>query len=210
MTIRVVLADDHSVVRKGVREFLEEEPDIEVVGEATDGQQAVEQAVELQPDVVVMDIKMPELSGVDATKRIRRDAPRVRVLALTAYDDDPYIFGLLEAGASGYVLKTAESSELIRAIRAVAAGQSALDPAIAPRIMARIAQPGSEALTDRELEVLRLAARGLTNKQIGHDLDISDRTVQNHLANIYGKLGVASRTEAVTAALQRGLFRLGD
>lgn len=210
MTIRVVLADDHSVVRKGVREFLEEEPDIQVVGEATDGQQAVEQAVELQPDVVVMDIKMPELSGVDATKRIRRDAPRVRVLALTAYDDDPYIFGLLEAGASGYVLKTAESSELIRAIRAVAAGQSALDPAIAPRIMARIAQPGSEALTDRELEVLRLAARGLTNKQIGHDLDISDRTVQNHLANIYGKLGVASRTEAVTAALQRGLFRLGD
>lgn len=212
MAIRVVLADDHSVVRKGVREFLEEEPDIDVIGEASDGLQAVELATELQPDVVVMDIKMPQLSGVDATKRIRSAAPKVRVLALTAYDDDPYIFGLLEAGASGYVLKTAESSELIRAIRAVAAGQSALDPAIAPRIIARIAQPApvAESLTERELEVLRLAARGLTNKQIGHDLDISDRTVQNHLANIYAKLGVASRTEAVTAALQRGMLRLGE
>jgi DNA-binding NarL/FixJ family response regulator len=212
MAIRVVLADDHSVVRKGVREFLEEEPDIDVIGEASDGLQAVELATELQPDVIVMDIKMPQLSGVDATKRIRSAAPKVRVLALTAYDDDPYIFGLLEAGASGYVLKTAESSELIRAIRAVAAGQSALDPAIAPRIIARVAQPApvAESLTERELEVLRLAARGLTNKQIGHDLDISDRTVQNHLANIYAKLGVASRTEAVTAALQRGMLRLGE
>lgn len=211
MAIRVVLADDHSVVRKGVREFLEEEPDIDVVGEAGDGLQAVELAVELQPDVMVMDIKMPDLSGVDATRRIRKEAPKVRILALTAYDDDPYIFGLLEAGASGYVLKTAESRELIRAIRTVAAGQSALDPVIASRLMARVQQPTStEALTDRELEVLRLAARGLTNKQIGHDLDISDRTVQNHLANIYTKLGVASRTEAVTEALQRGLFRLGE
>jgi DNA-binding NarL/FixJ family response regulator len=212
MAIRVVLADDHSVVRKGVREFLEEEPDIDVIGEASDGLQAVALATELQPDVIVMDIKMPQLSGVDATKRIRSVAPKVRVLALTAYDDDPYIFGLLEAGASGYVLKTAESSELIRAIRAVASGQSALDPAIAPRIIARIAQPAptNETLTERELEVLRLAARGLTNKQIGYDLDISDRTVQNHLANIYAKLGAASRTEAVTEALQRGMLRLGE
>ncbi|HEX6291648.1 MAG TPA: response regulator transcription factor [Herpetosiphonaceae bacterium] len=212
MAIRVVLADDHSVVRKGVREFLEEEPDIEVIGEASDGLQAVALATALQPDVIVMDIKMPQLSGVDATRRIRSAAPKVRVLALTAYDDDPYIFGLLEAGASGYVLKTAESSEMIRAIRTVAAGHSALDPAIAPRIIARVAHPAqpAETLTERELEVLRLAARGLTNKQIGHDLDISDRTVQNHLANIYAKLEVASRTEAVTAALQRGLLRLGE
>lgn len=212
MTIRVVLADDHSVVRKGVREFLEEEPDIDVLGEAGDGLQAVELAIALQPDIVVMDIKMPGLTGVDATKRIRKEAPNVRVLALTAYDDDPYIFGLLEAGASGYVLKTAESRELVRAIRTVAAGQSALDPAIAGRIMARVQQPysGGEALTEREMEVLKLAARGLTNKQIGYDLDISDRTVQNHLANIYTKLGVASRTEAVTEALQRGLFKLGE
>lgn len=210
MTIRVVLVDDHSVVRKGVRDFLEEEPDIEVVGEASDGLQAVDLAIQLQPDVVVMDIKMPRLSGVDATRRIRVTAPKVRVLALTAYDDDPYVFGLLEAGAAGYVLKTAESRELVRAIRSVASGHSALDPAIAPRILQRVSQPiaSTEALTERELEVLRLAARGLTNKQIGYDLDISDRTVQNHLANVYAKLGVASRTEAVTEALRRGLFQL--
>jgi DNA-binding NarL/FixJ family response regulator len=212
VAIKVLLADDHSVVRKGVREFLEDEPDIEVVGEAGNGLEAVDLAGALRPDVVVMDIKMPGLSGVEATRRIRAEAPDVRVLALTAYDDDPYVFGLLEAGASGYVLKTAESRELIRAIRAVAAGQSALDPAIAPRLIARVAQQGSadETLTDREIEVLRLAARGLTNKQIGHDLAISDRTVQNHLANIFAKLGVASRTEAVTDALQRGVIRLGE
>jgi DNA-binding NarL/FixJ family response regulator len=211
MAIRVLLADDHGVVRKGVRDFLEEEPDLDVVGEASDGAQAVDMALALQPDVVVMDIKMPQLSGIEATKRIKAAAPQVRVLALSAYDDDPYVWGLLEAGASGYVLKTAESRELISAIRAVAAGRSALDPQIAPRIIARAARPtASSDLTDREREVLSLAARGLTNKQIGHDLDISDRTVQNHLANIYGKLNVQSRTEAVTAALQRGLIQLGE
>ena len=212
MAIKVLLADDHSVVRKGVREFLEDEPDIEVVGEAVNGTEAVDLAGALRPDVVVMDIKMPGLSGVEATRRIRADLPEVRVLALTAYDDDPYVFGLLEAGASGYVLKTAELRELIWAIRTVAAGQSALDPAIAPRLIARVAQHGSasDSLTERELEVLRLAARGRTNKQIGHDLAISDRTVQNHLANIFAKLGVASRTEAVTDALQRGVIKLGE
>ncbi len=211
MAIRVLLADDHGVVRKGVRDFLEEEPDLDVVGEASDGAQAVDMALALQPDVVVMDIKMPQLSGIEATKRIKAAAPQVRVLALSAYDDDPYVWGLLEAGASGYVLKTAESRELISAIRAVAAGRSALDPQIAPRIIARAARPTpSSDLTDREREVLSLAARGLTNKQIGHDLNISDRTVQNHLANIYGKLSVQSRTEAVTAALQRGLIQLGE
>ena len=155
---------------------------------------------------------MPGLSGVEATRRIRADSPEVRVLALTAYDDDPLRVRLLEAGASGYVLKTAESRELIRAIRTVAAGQSALDPAIAPRLIARVAEHGSasDSLTERELEVLRLAARGHTNKQIGHDLAISDRTVENHLANIFAKLGVASRTEAVTDALQRGVIKLGE
>ncbi len=211
MTIRVVLADDHGVVRKGVRDFLEEEPDLEVVGEAVDGMQAVELALALQPDVVVMDIKMPQLSGIEATKRIKVAAPQVRVLALSAYDDDPYVWGLLEAGASGYVLKTAESRELVSAIRAVAAGHSALDPSIAPRIISRAARPTlNNDLTEREREVLALAARGRTNKQIGYDLTISDRTVQNHLANIYGKLNVQSRTEAVTAALQRGLIQLGE
>lgn len=208
--IRVVLADDHVVVRKGVKEFLEEEPDIRVVAEASDGSEAVDVCVAEQPDVVVMDIKMPHMSGVEATRRIKQLAPAVRILVFTAYDDDPYVFGLLEAGASGYILKTAESQELVRAIRTVMAGQSALDPAIAGRLVARVThtQPDAEALTTRELEVLRLAARGLTNKQIAASLIISDRTVQNHLANIYGKLHVASRTEAVTAGLQRGLFTL--
>ena len=212
MAIRVVIADDHNVVRKGIRDLLSDEDDITVVGEARNGQEAVDLALALRPDVVVMDIAMPELTGVEATRQLRAQAPGVRVLVLTAYDDDPYIYGLLDAGASGYILKTAESREIVRAVRATAAGQSALDPAIAPRLIARLSQPpaGGDTLTERELEVLRRAARGLTNKQIGADLAISDRTVQNHLANIYAKLGVASRTEAVTAALQRQLIKLSE
>jgi NarL family two-component system response regulator LiaR len=208
--IRVVVADDHNVVRAGIRELLSDEPDIEVVGEARNGHDAVELALAQRPDVVVMDINMPELSGVEATRQIRAAAPEVRVLALTAYQDDPYIYGLLDAGASGYILKTAEGGDIVRAVRATAAGQSAIDPQVAPRLIARVMQPApqSDGLTERELEVLRLAARGQTNKQIGAALHISDRTVQNHLANIYAKLGVASRTEAVTMGLQRNLISL--
>lgn len=212
MSIRVVIADDHNVVRKGIRDLLSDEDDIDVVGEARNGQEAVDLATALQPDVVVMDIAMPEMTGVEATRQIRALTPAVRVLVLTAYDDDPYIYGLLDAGATGYILKTAESREIVRAVRATAAGQSAIDPAVAPRLIARITHPaaGGDTLTERELDVLRRAARGLTNKQIGADLAISDRTVQNHLANIYAKLGVASRTEAVTAGLQRQLIKLND
>ncbi len=212
MTIRVVIADDHNVVRKGIYELLSDEDDIVVVGEARNGQEALDLALALQPDVVVMDIAMPELSGVEATRKLRAAAPAVRVLVLTAYDDDPYIYSLLDAGAAGYILKTAESREIVRAVRATAAGQSAIDPAIAPRLIARLTRPSSkgDTLTERELDVLRLTARGFTNKQIGADLAISDRTVQNHLANIYAKLEVASRTEAVTEGLQRGLIRLND
>jgi two-component system, NarL family, response regulator LiaR len=209
--IRVVVADDHNVVRAGIRELLSDEPDIVVVGEARNGRDAVALALAQRPDVVVMDINMPELSGVEATRQIRAAAPRVRVLVLTSYQDDPYIYGLLDAGASGYMLKTAEGGDIVRAVRATAAGQSAIDPAVAPRLIARLTQPigQPDPLTERELEVLRLAARGQTNKQIGVALQISDRTVQNHLANVYGKLAVASRTEAVTAALQRNLISLG-
>ena len=209
--IRVILADDHAVVRKGIREFLEEEDDIVVVAEATDGSEAVDLVARHEPDVAVLDIQMPGVGGIEATRRIRAEQPGVRVLILTAYDDDPYIFALLQAGASGYILKTAGSRELAEAVRAVHRGESALDPAVAQKVVQQLttgrppgAQASVEALTERELDVLRLAAKGLTNKAIGRALEISDRTVQGHLANVYGKLNVSSRTEAVTEALKLG------
>jgi DNA-binding NarL/FixJ family response regulator len=209
--IRVVLADDHAVVRKGIREFLEQSGDISVVAEATDGPEAIELVAEHQPDVAVLDIQMPGVTGIEATRRIKAEHPGVRVLVLTAYDDDPYIFALLQAGASGYILKTADSSELVHAVRAVHRGESALDPVVAQKVVKQLtsgrplgAQTTVETLTERELEVLRLAARGMTNKAIGQELGISDRTVQGHLANIYGKLNANSRTEAVTEALKQG------
>ena len=209
--VRVVLADDHAVVRQGIRQFLEEAGDIEVIAEAGDGAEALRLVEVHHPDVAVLDIRMPEVTGVEATRRIKERFPQVRVLVLTAYDDDPYVFALLQAGADGYVLKTASGDELVRAVRVVHQGGSALSPEIAAKVV-RQAVSGRpegavdqvESLTTRELEVLRLAARGLTNRTIGHELAISHRTVQGHLANIYGKLGVNSRTEAVTEALRRG------
>jgi DNA-binding NarL/FixJ family response regulator len=209
--IRVILADDHAVVRKGIREFLEEADGITVVAEAADGEQAVTLVAEHQPDVAVLDVQMPIASGIEATRRIKARHPDVRVLILTAYDDDPYIFALLQAGASGYILKTADSGDLVQAVRAVAQGESPLDPAVTQKMVQQLAtgrplgaQATVEPLTGREVEVLRLVARGMTNKAIGRELDISDRTVQGHLANIYGKLNASSRTEAVTKALQQG------
>jgi len=215
--IRVVLADDHAVVRKGIREFLEEAGDIQVVAEAATGVEAVALTLEHQPDVAVLDIQMPEMGGIEATRQIKAQAPGVHVLVLTAYDDDPYIFAMLQAGASGYVLKTAPSEELVRAVRAVARGESALDPAVTAKVMAQLAsgrpsgaQAAVEELTERELEVLRLAAQGQTNRAIGHKLGISDRTVQGHLANIFGKLGVSTRTEAVLLAMKQGWITLDE
>jgi DNA-binding NarL/FixJ family response regulator len=209
--IRVILADDHAVVRKGIREFLEEDGSIVVVAEADNGRQAVALVAEHQPDVAVLDVQMPEATGIEATRRIKAEHPGVRVLILTAYDDDPYIFALLQAGASGYILKTAGSSDLVRAVRAVHQGESALDPVVTQKVVEHLAAgrpPGAQAtvesLTDREIEILRLVAKGHTNKAIGLALGISDRTVQGHLANIYGKLAVASRTEAVTEAIKQG------
>jgi DNA-binding NarL/FixJ family response regulator len=209
--IRVLLADDHAVVRKGIREFLEEAEDIEVVAEADDGSEAIRLVEAHQPDVAVLDVRMPEVTGVEATRRIKERFPRVRVLVLTAYDDDPYVFALLQAGADGYVLKTASGDELVRAVHVVHQGESALSPEIASKVVRQAtshrpegAADQVEPLTGRELEVLRLAARGLTNRAIGHNLGISHRTVQGHLASVYGKLGVSSRTEAVTEALRRG------
>ena len=209
--IRVLLADDHAVVRKGIREFLEEDGEITVVAEASDGLEAVRLVGEHAPDVAVLDIQMPRMTGIEATRQIKAAYPGVRVLILTAYDDDPYVFALLRAGADGYLLKNADSDALVRAVKTTAAGGKVLDPDITAKVVAQMAggkpaaaQDQVEPLSDRELDVLRLAGRGLTNKQIGQELDISDRTVQGHLANIYGKLAVSSRTEAVTRALKLG------
>jgi DNA-binding NarL/FixJ family response regulator len=205
--IRVVLADDHAVVRKGIREFLEEDTAIQVVGEASDGEQAIALVAREKPDVAVFDIQMPKMNGMDATRRVKKEFPQTRVLILTAYDDDPYIFAALQAGANGYLLKTSGSDELVHAVHAIAAGESALSPAVAKKLVLRAAggQPNEETiepLTDREMEILRLAAKGMGNKQIGVTLSISDRTVQGHLANIYAKLHVGTRTEAVMFAVR--------
>ncbi|MGQ9501008.1 MAG: response regulator [Anaerolineae bacterium] len=217
MSISLLLADDHAVVRAGTRQLLERQPDMRVVGEASNGEEAVRLAMELKPDVVIMDVRMPGMSGVEATRRIKQEVPQVAVLVLTAHDDDEYIFALLQAGANGYLLKTAEIDELVRAIRAVASGRSMLDPAVAGKVMAQFASGRTpaewvsgvkkdefEGLTERELEILRLVGRGLTNKEIGRKLFISDRTVQAHLSNIFSKLGVGSRTEAAMYAVRRG------
>jgi DNA-binding NarL/FixJ family response regulator len=210
--IRVILADDHAVVREGTRQLLERESDIEVVGEATNGSEAVRMVEQLRPKVVVMDVRMPGMGGVEATKAIKSRFTDVEVLVMTAYEDDEFVFTLLEAGASGYLLKTAPVKELVKAIREVADGQSALDPSIARKVLRQFTDGGPrkkqeefyEALTEREQEVLRLLAEGKTNKEIADVLVISDRTVQTHLSNIFSKMGVSTRTEAVLEAIRRG------
>lgn len=206
--IRVVLADDHAVVRAGIRKFLEKEDDIRVVAEVDDGRAALAAIQEHAPDIVVLDIKMPEMSGIEVTRWVRSNAPSTGVLILTAFDDDPYVLAVLQAGAHGYVLKTADARDIAHAVHSVHEGKSALDPEIAQKMMARIAGMGAgaavEQLTDRELEVLGLAAKGYTNKAIGVQLGISDRTVQGHLAKTFDKLQAASRTEAVMRAVSLG------
>jgi DNA-binding NarL/FixJ family response regulator len=209
--IRVVLADDHPLVREGIRRFLDEADDISVVGEAGHGGEALRLVQELRPDVAMLDIQMPGVTGIEATREIRSRFPEVRVIVLTAYDDDPYVFSLLQEGASGYLLKSADPDDVVEAVRAVYRGESVLSPEVTEKVLRQIRTGGPagasgqvERLTSREIDVLRLAAQGLTNRAIGQELSISDRTVQGHLANIYGKMSVASRTEAVTEALKRG------
>ena len=206
--IRVLLADDHAVVRAGIRQFLEHAGDIQVVAEAEDGLQAQDLIAQHLPDVAVLDIQMPGASGIEVTRWVRSHHRAVGVLVLTAYDDDPYVLAVLQAGANGYVLKTASPLDIMQAVRDVSAGRSALDPAIARRVMDHIvaqkSAPPVEELTEREQEVLRFAGQGYTNKAIGAQLGISDRTVQGHLARIFNKLQASSRTEAVMRAVSLG------
>jgi DNA-binding NarL/FixJ family response regulator len=216
--ITVVIADDHALVREGTKQLLDEHSGLTVVGEAEDGQKAVEVVTRLKPDVVLMDIAMPGMNGIEATRRIKETCPATSVLVLTAYDDDQYIYALLDAGAAGYLLKNVGGEELARSIYAVAEGESVLHPSVAAKVFKRVTNDAggrpdagaADQLTERELSVLSLAARGLSNKMIARDLDLSDRTVQVHLSNVFGKLGVGSRTEAVITALRRGLVRLED
>ncbi len=208
MTIRLLIADDHLVVRTGLRAMLGTEADIDIVGEATTGAQAVDLADRLRPDVVLMDLRMPEVDGVAATVRIRERHPSIHVLVLTTYDTDADILKAIEAGATGYLLKDATREELIRAVRAAARGASVLTPAVASRLMHRLRAPGHEALSAREIEILQHVARGRSNKEIAAALFISEATVKTHLLHIFGKLDAQDRTQAVTVALERGVLRL--
>jgi NarL family two-component system response regulator LiaR len=216
--ITVVLADDHPVLREGMRNLLEQQRDIRVVGEAGNGHEAVAAVRALKPDIVLMDVVMPRLNGIEATKQIKRTNPTTAVLILSAYDDDRYVLGLLDAGAAGYLLKNATGQEVIQAIRSVHAGEAVLHPAVAARLLARAARypprpmavDGEEPLTGRELEVLQLAAKGHSNKEIATELVLSVPTVKAHLVNIFNKLGVGSRTEAVLYGVRMGWLVLED
>jgi len=216
--IRILIADDHAVVRVGTRRILEQEPDLEVVAEAGDGEEAVRQATSLKPDVAIIDVAMPKLDGIQATKQIKSVCPAIAVLILSAYDDDQFVFSLLEAGAAGYLLKSIRGSELVDAVRAVQAGESVLHPSIARKVLNRFARISgepkekepTEVLSEREMDVLRLVTKGLSNKDIAEELCLSVRTVQGHLGNIFNKLQVGSRTEAVVRALKEGWVALDD
>jgi len=216
--IKILIADDHAVVREGTRQILEQEPDLDVVAEAADGEEAVRLAGSSRPDVAIIDIAMPRVDGIEATKQIKALYPAIAVLILTAYDDDQFVFGLLEAGAAGYLLKSVHGRELVEAVRQVYAGESVLHPAIARKVLNRFVpatgkpagQKPVEVLSERETEVLQLATRGLSNQEIANELFLSLRTVQAHVGHIFNKLQVSSRTEAVVHALKEGWVTLED
>jgi DNA-binding NarL/FixJ family response regulator len=206
MAIRIVIADDHSVVRRGLRMFLKQDPELEVVGEAANGDEAVRLAHQLRPDIVLMDLLMPVMDGIAATALIRRELPDTEVIALTSVLEDASVVGAVRAGAIGYLLKDTDADALCRAIKAAAAGQVQLTPQAAARLMQVVSAPDSpEELTERETEVLRLLAQGQANKQIAHALHIAEKTVKVHVSNILGKLGVQSRTQATLYAIRIGL-----
>jgi len=216
--IRVLIADDHALFREGTHSLIDHEKDMEVVGEASDGEETVKLVKELHPHLVLMDIAMPRVNGIEATRRIKTDNPATAVLILTAYDNDQYIVALLEAGAAGYLLKNVSGSDLVNAIRSVHAGEAVLHPTIAQKVFSRLGESSRSAeepaqpaeLSEREMEILKLAAKGMSNQDIAAQLYLSRRTVQAHLANIFRKIDVGSRTEAVLQALRKGWVGLDD
>jgi DNA-binding NarL/FixJ family response regulator len=211
MAVNVLITDDHKVVRQGLRMVLDLDPQLEVVGEAENGEEALRLARSLEPDVVVMDLVMPVMDGVQATRAIRRELPDTQVVALTSVLEDASVIGAVRAGAIGYLLKNTGSDELCRAIKAAAAGQVQLDPEAASRLMREVSAPENpEVLTERETDVLKLVARGMANKQIARSLYIGEKTVKTHVSNILVKLGVNSRTQAALHAARTGLVSPED
>ena len=206
--IRLVIVDDHPVVRDGLRGMLESQPDFEVVGEGANGEEAVQLASSLEPEVMLMDLRMPVMDGVTALERIKSSSPAVKVLVLTTYDSDADILPAIEGGAMGYLVEDTSREDLYSAIRATARGESVLSPGVAARVLGQMRAPGEEKLSSRELEVLQLVAEGHSNKEIGDRLHISQATVKSHLIHIFDKLGVSDRTAAVTSALRRGILSL--
>jgi len=218
-TISIILGEDHLITRQGIRRLLEDEKGLTIVGEASDGEEVVQMVNALKPDVVVMDIAMPKLNGIEATRQIKLTHPRTGILILSAYDDDEYVFALLKAGAAGYLLKSVSGDELVQAIKAIHNGEPVLDPGIAKKVLNYFKLPAdkvptmeeeTERLSERELDIIRLAARGLTNKAIAGQLHLSYRTVEGHLRDVFNKLGVGSRTEAVLYGLKQGWFTLEE
>jgi NarL family two-component system response regulator LiaR len=213
--IRVLIADDHAILRKGIRALLGTEPDIEVVGETADGLETVAQAEALHPDVVLMDLVMPEMDGIEATRRITAEQPEVRILVLTSFAADDKVFPAIKAGALGYILKDSGPADLVQAIHQVYLGQPSLEPAIALKMLQELSHPsqpqaGPDPLSDREMEVLRLLAQGKSNREIAAQLVIAELTVRTHVSNILGKLHLANRTQAALYALKEGLASLDD
>jgi two-component system, NarL family, response regulator LiaR len=218
MITRILIADDHAMLREGMRNLFEKESDFRLVGEATDGAEAIGKAAELKPDIVIMDVVMPGINGVEATRQIKKASPNTAVLTLTAYSDIRYIIGLLEAGACGYLLKSSPGKDVVRAIRAVRSGESVLDSEVTRKLVQRLANLSKSPddkdtggqLTSRETEILKWAAHGLSNKELSEKLFISLRTVKAHLTNIFNKLGCASRTDAIIKGLKQGYIDLND
>ncbi|MBM4459123.1 MAG: response regulator transcription factor [Chloroflexi bacterium] len=214
-TIRILIVDDHAIVRKGLAALLATEPDIQVLGEASNGADAVAQAQALRPDVILMDLVMPKMDGIEATRAITAQQPGVRVLVLTSFAADDKVFPAIKAGALGYLLKDTGPTELLHAIRQVHRGQPSLEPVIASKVLFELAHPGrsqpaADPLTEREVEVLRLVAQGLSNREMAEKLVITEMTVSTHVSNILAKLHLASRTQAALYALREGLASLDD